>query len=166
MKPRLTALALCLALAALPGFAQTTPTTVSTTKRSALTNGSGSFALVKGTKLEVIARDGDKLVVKYRTSQGKVPVGDTDYPVEAVATESAEPVVPPAPVVAPTAVAKPAPAVTAKPATPPALNTTGQGQQPATNYGKAVQKAKQAAEANKSTHVDPTKGIMDEEPKK
>jgi hypothetical protein len=51
----------------------------------------------------------------------------------------------------------------AKTAAPPALSVDGK---PATNYGKAVQKAKQVTEANKGTHVDPTKEIMDEQPKK
>jgi hypothetical protein len=163
MKMRLAALAFCLALAAAPALAQTAPATVTTTKKSALAVGSGSFALIKGTKLEVVAREGDTLIVKLRSAQGKIPLADTDYPADAVAALPAEPVAP----AVQTAAATPAPkAAPAKTATPPALNTSGQGQQPITNYGKAVQKAKQAAESNKSTHVDPTKGIMDDEPKK
>lgn len=134
-------------------------TTVTTTKRSAVAIGNGSFALVKGTKLEVVSREGDMLVVKFRSSQGKIPLTDTDYKpgdaTEPVPAEAAP---------APASTAKKIPPEPAKP-TAPALNTSGQGQQPTTNYGKAVQKAKQASEAHKSSHVDPTKGVMDEEPK-
>ncbi len=164
MKPRLPTLALCLAFAVLPVLAPAAPTTVTTTKRSALAIGSGSFALVKGTKLEVVSREGDTLLVKFRAAQGKIPLADTDYPADAAEAAPAKPAAAPAPTVTATApAAKAAPPATP---TPPALNTSGQGQQPTTHYGKAVQKAKQATEANKSTHVDPTKGIMDEEPKK
>lgn len=152
---------------ALPALAA--PASVTTTKRTAVAIGNGSFALVKGTKLEVVAREGDMLLVKYRASQGKIPVADTDYPADATATEGTEPA-PAAPAAKPTpAVAKPAattPATStppAKAAPAPALDPMGK---PATNYGKAVQKAKQATEAHKSTHVDPTKGIMDDEPQK
>lgn len=163
MKFRLPLLVLGL-LAALPALAQP-PLTVTTTKKSALAIGNGSFALVKGTKLEVIAREGDTLIVKYRASQGKIPVADTDLPADAAvpgpaATAPATPVPaaqPAKPVVGPPA---------AKPVPPPALTTNPAGKQPTTNYGKAVQKAKQATEAHKSSHVDPTKDIMDDEPKK
>lgn len=170
MKPRPSLLLLGLLLAAVPAMAETAPasppTSVTTTKRSAVSVGSASYALVKGTKLEVVSRDGDKLVVKYHSAQGKIPLADTDYPPDAAASESAEETpAPAAPPAAATKPAKPAPAPAAKPATPPALNTSGQGQQPTSNYGKDVQKAKQVSEANKSTHVDPTKDIMDD-PKK
>jgi hypothetical protein len=160
MKFRLAALALL--LAALPAIVLATPSSVTTTKKSAVMIGGGSFALVKGTKLDVISREGDTLLVKFHSSQGKIPLADTDYPVDAT---PAEPAAETAAIVAPAPAKTVAAAEPAKTATPPALNTSGQGQQPATNYGKAVQKAKQAAEANKSTHVDPTKGIMDD-PKK
>ena len=140
------------------------PVTVTTVKKSTLTIGNGSFALVKGTKLEVVSRDGDMLIVKYRSSQGKITVADTDLPVD-VAIPDPVPTVPAAPPVAPA----PKPSVAATPATapakstPPALSVDGK---PTSHYGKAVQKAKQATEAHKGTHVDPTKDILDEEPKK
>ena len=164
MRSSIRRAAACVAVLVLTGALQGAPATVTTTKRSAIAIGNGSFALVKGTKLDVVSREGDFLVVKFRASQGKIPVTDTDYPVDSPETPAAEPVATPAP--APVAASKPVPPPTAQPATPPALNTTGQGAQPATHYGQAVQKAKQASEAHKSTHVDPTKGIMEEEPKK
>ena len=172
MKPRPSLLLLGLLLAAVPVMAETAPasppTSVTTTKRSAVSVGGASYALVKGTKLEVVSRDGDKLVVKYHSTQGKIPLADTDYPPDAAASESTEETPAPAPAAPPAAaakVAKPASAPAAKSATPPVLNTSGQGQQPTSNYGKDVQKAKQVSEANKSTHVDPTKDIIDD-PKK
>src|SRR4051812_41421171 len=88
MKTRLAVLAFCLALVA--AVAQTAPATITTTKKSALAVGSGSFALVKGTKLEVVTREGDALVVKFRSLQGKIPLADTDYPADAVAAQPAE----------------------------------------------------------------------------
>lgn len=163
MKFRLPLLAFGL-LAMLPVIAQSIPATATTTKKSAIAIGSGSFALVKGTKLEVIGREGDTLVVKYRAAQGKIPLADTDFPADAVlAAPVPATVVVPAPAAAATPSVKP---VAAQPATAPALTTSASGKQPATHYGKAVQKAKQATEAHKSTHVDPTKGIMDDEPAK
>ena len=138
------------------------PVHATTIGKSAIKIGNGSFALVKGTKLEVLGREGDNLIVKFRSMQGKIPLSETDYnpDTELPETAPAEP--------KPKAVLKPAtmPATT-KPATPapaapPALSIDGK---PATNYGKSVQKAKQVSEANKSTHVEPTKDIMAEQPK-
>jgi len=136
------------------------PVHATTIAKSAIKIGNGSFALVKGTKLEVLGREGDTLIVKFRSLQGKIPLAETDYNPDTQLPEAA-------PAAAAKAPVTPVPAVAAKPAapaaTPPALSVDGK---PATNYGKAVQKAKQASEANKSTHVDPTKEIMDEQPKK
>ena len=141
------------------------PVHATTITKSAIRIGNGSFALVKGTKLEVLGREGDFLIVKFRTMQGRIPLAETDF-----APDTELPEVAPAPVAAAKVPAKPAAPVTpavAKPAppapTPPALSLDGK---PATNYGKAVQKARQVTEANKGTHVDPTKDIMDEQPKK
>jgi hypothetical protein len=144
-------------MAAEPAAAPVHATTIA---RSAIRIGNGSFALTKGTKLEVLGREGDSLIVKFRSMQGKIPLAETDFD-PATEMPQATPVEP-----KPKAVQKPAlVAAETKPATPaapPALAIDGK---PATNYGKAVQKAKQAAEANKGTHVDPTKDIMDEQPK-
>ncbi len=133
------------------------PVQVTTITKSAIKIGNGSFALVKGTKLEVIGREGDQLIVKFRATQGKVPLAETDFNPASVLAESA----PSAASATPTA-NKPAVAPAAKPPTAPVLSVDGK---PTTNYGKAVQKAKQVSEANKGTHVDPTKDIMDESPK-
>ena len=141
------------------------PVHATTITKSAIKIGNGSFALVKGTKLEVLGREGDNLIVKFRSMQGKIPLTETDFDPE---TEMPQPTpVEPKPkaVLKPAAMpaaTKPATPATSAPATPPALSVDGK---PATNYGKAVQKAKQVSEANKSTHVEPTKDIMDEQPK-
>ena len=189
MKTRLLALlvlALPLsALVGLPAFAQQATTVqVTTVKRSAIQVGSSSFALVKGTKLEMIGREGKMLLVKYRTSQGKIPYADTDY-VLPEGEETEEPVAeePPAPVApakqpAPPASkpAAPLPAVAKQTAgqtpggqqsttVPPALSTNPSDKQPATNYGKAVQKARQVEQAHKEKLVNPTDEILDEKPK-
>lgn len=150
-------------LSALSLIAQTAPTHATTTKKSAVAIGSGSFTLVKGTKLEIVAREGDMLVVKYRSLQGRIPVADTDFPADGSPAEAAARPATPVPAAKATpVVTKPAaPTPPAKTAPPPALDPAGR---PATNYGKAVQKARQASESHKSTHVDPTKDILDEEP--
>jgi hypothetical protein len=170
MKTRLLSRLCLLGAFAVSAFAAepaATPVHATTITKSAIKIGNGSFALVKGTKLEVLGREGDNLIVKFRSTQGKIPLAETDYPTDTPlpATVPAAPT--PAVQTKPLpAVAKPvAPVATtpaAKAATPPALSVDGK---PATNYGKAVQKAKQVSEANKSTHVDPTKDIMDEQPK-
>lgn len=166
MKPRLLS-CLCFASAfvasAFSAEPAVAPVHATTIGKSAIKIGNGSFALVKGTKLEVVGREGDLLVVKFRSMQGKIPLAETDYDPDTTLPEvaPAEP--------KPKAVLKPAAAPAATkpaapaPATPPAPSLDGK---PATNYGKAVQKAKQASEANKGTHVDPTKDIMDEQPRK
>ena len=159
--------------------------TVTTVKRSAIQVGASSFALVKGTKLAVLGREGKMLLVKYRTSQGKIPYADTDYVLpEGEETDEAAVEEPPAPV-APTK--QPAPPAS-KPAAPAALpavakQTAGQtpgGQQPTTvppppalsldqkptsTYGKMVQKAKQAEQAHNDKLVKPADEILDEKPK-
>ncbi len=171
MKTRLLALlVLALPLTAFPAAPaeKTEPLpTVTTVKRSAIQVGSSSFALVKGTKLEVLGREGKMLLVKYRTSQGKIPSADTDYVLpEGEETQEEVAEEPPAP--APVAPAKPAapapkPAPAPKASPPPALSLD---QKPATNYGKAVQKARQVEQAHKDKLVNPTDEILDEKPKK
>lgn len=168
MKPRLFS-CLCLVGAIATVAFSTEPAAVpvhaTTITKSAIKIGGGSFALVKGTKLEVLGREGDLLVVKFRSTQGRIPLAETDFDPATELPEAAA-VAPAAPVVkkpAAPAVTKPAAPAPVTPATPPALAVDGK---PATNYGKAVQKAKQVTEANKATHVEPTKDIMDEQPKK
>lgn len=165
MKPRLFS-CLCLvgaiATVAFSAEPAVVPVHATTITKSAIKIGGGSFALVKGTKLEVLGREGDLLVVKFRSTQGRIPLAETDFDPATELPEAAA-VAPAAPVVrkpAAPAVTKSAPPA---PPTPPALAVDGK---PATNYGKAVQKAKQVTEANKATHVEPTKDIMDEQPKK
>lgn len=190
MKTRLLTL-LCAVLALSPlsaapaGKAEPNPT-VTTTKRSAIKVGNSSFALVKGTKLEVLGRAGKELIVKYRTSQGKIPYADTDYllpegeePEEASAAEPPAPPVPAKPVAPPSP--KPTPAAPVVKTPPPALSldqirqatagtdpvpTAVGNRAPATNYGKAVQKAKQVEQAHKDKLVNPTDEILGEPAKK
>lgn len=171
-----------------PGGQQSATVQVTTVKRSAIQVGKSSFALVKGTKLEVLGREGKMLLVKYRTSQGKIPYADTDYVLSeeeqaeeeeaaAESTTTPPPVTPAKPDAPPPPKTAPLPAVakqtagqtpggqqpTTVPTTPPALSLD---QKPATNYGKAVQKAKQVEQAHKDKLVNPTDEILDEKPKK
>lgn len=160
------------AFAAEPAAAPVHATTIT---KSAIKIGNGSFALVKGTKLEVLGREGDTLIVKFRSGKGKIPLAETDFdpdtelpevaPKTPVVSKPAAPAAASAPTPAPAVVKPVTPVVAtpaAKPATPPALSVDGK---PVSTYGKAVQKAKQVTETQKSTRVDPTKDIMDDEPK-
>lgn len=163
MKSRLFAL-LCalpvLVLSADP--AATAPVTATTLKKSNVTVGSAILPLTPGTKLEVLGREGDALVVKFRSTKGKVPLADTDYD---PATVLPEPAAPEKPATKASSAAAATPAAKPAPSAPPALNTSATGAQPSSNYGKSVQKAKQATESSKSNRVDPTKDIMDEKQK-
>lgn len=187
MKTRLFVLLFALlafdAFAAAPADKAEPNPTVTTTKRSAIKVGNSSFALVKGTKLEMLGREGKDLIVKYRTSQGKIPYADTDYVLseeeraeeeaaaeEAAAQAPAKPATPPAPaapartVAAPVAKPAPAPAaVSAAKTPPPALAVDGK---PTSNYGKMVQKAKQAEQAHQDKLVKPSDEILEEKPRK
>lgn len=161
MNSRLVALFVCavaLAFAAEPAAPAAALPTAKTLKKSNVTVGSAIVPLTPGTKLEILGREGDALIVKFRSTKGKVPLADTDFdPATALPEVASLPA--PAPAAPAASAVKPSAPV------PPALNTSGTGQQPATNYGKAVQKAKQVTETQKSTRVDPTKEIMDEKPK-
>ena len=167
MKTRLLVV-LSLALATLLYAAADKPVPVTTVKKSAIAIGNGSFALVKGTKLEVIGREGDHLIVKFRSTQGKIPLTDTDYDPETPLPEPVLAVTPPKAVVKPAVPAPAAPAATpavaptAKAAIPPALSVDGK---PASTYGKAVQKAKQVEQAHKEKLVQTADEILDEKPK-
>jgi hypothetical protein len=155
MKLRLLTACFTLAsLAAADPAAATSPLTATTVKKSTVTVGSAILPLTPGTRLEVLGREGDSLIIKFRSTKGRVPLGDTDFN-------------PATPLPEPTSPAVPVPAKPAAKAPPPAtLNPSSTSPQPATNYGKAVQKAQQATEARKSNLVDPTKDILDETPKR
>ena len=172
MKIRLLILAAVLALPSLRAAPADKPEpnpTVLTTKRSAIQVGNSSFALVKGTKLEVLGREGKLLLVKYRASQGKIPYADTDYAVPEGEETEEQPAEEPAAPVAPVKPAAPKPAPTAAAsapapkAAPPALSLD---QKPASNYGKMVQKAKQVEAAHNDKLVKPADEITDAPAKK
>jgi outer membrane biosynthesis protein TonB len=147
-----------------PGGQPAAVVQVTTIKRSAVKVGNSAFALVKGTKLEVLGREGKDLIVKYRTSQGKIPYADTDYVLseeEQAEVEEAAATPPPATPAKPPATPAPKPTTVKTP--PPALSVD---KKPASNYGKMVQKAKQAEQAHNDKLVKPADEILDEKPKK
>ena len=57
----------------------TAPVVVTTIKRTTVRVGNVSLPLNEGSRLEVLGREGDSLLVKFRTSKGKVPARDTDF---------------------------------------------------------------------------------------
>lgn len=101
------------AFSAEPAAASMHATTIT---KSAIKIGNGSFALVKGTKLEILGREGDTLIVRFRSTQGKIPLAETDFPADALLPEATP--VAAAPAAAATAPVKPTAPVT--PASVPA----------------------------------------------
>ena len=149
------------------------PATVSATtvKKSAITLDFGAVALPKGTRLEVLGKEGDYLLVRFRSARGKILLTDTDFdpttPVKETSRTPAKDKPATLPVEAKQSTGQtPGGQKPATAATPPALSTNPLDQQPTTNYGKMVQKAKAAEEAHKDKLVDPANEVLDEKPKK
>ena len=134
-----------------------------TVKKSAIALDNGSIALPKGTRVEVVGKEGDYLLVKFRSIRGKMLLADTDFdpatPVKEIARM-------PLPVDAKQSTGQTGGPPTTGRATPPALSTNPLDQQPTTNYGKMVQKAKTAEQAHKDKLVEPTNDVPDVKPKK
>ena len=104
-------------------------------------------SLKPGTVVELIARDEVEATIKYRNLTGKIPADrlqDAKSVPAAKATSSSKPAA---------AAKSAAPAPTAKSAPPPAAAAPARA--PQTNYGKAVQKAKDSAEAHEKNLVRP-----------
>lgn len=152
---------LFLLLAAVAVHAQNPTATITAETKMELTKGKGSVLLKAGTAVDVVSRDGDSIVVVYRKIQGRVPLAKTDFKGEAPAA-AAEPAQeqPKAGSPAPANAAPQAKPAEAKPAAP-----AGGRDAPATNYGKAVKKARDNAAKNKETLVDPANEVIDS-PKK
>lgn len=166
MKTRFIAallLALSLCTIARPADAPQPAAVFATTlKKSAIAFDKGAFTLPKGTRLEVLGKDGDYLLVQFRSARGKILLADTDFDPATPVKETAR-----TPVTAATAkpstaeVKQPAPA----PTIAPALSTNPADPQPTTNYGKMVQKAKTVEEAHKDKVVDPANEVLEEKKK-
>ncbi len=93
-----------------------------------------AISLKAGTVVELIAREGDTVTIKYKDLTGKIPASKLEEP-KAAAAKPAEP--------------KPKEDKPDAPARPPE-----------TTYGKAVQKAKDNAKAHEKNVVKPTDEIM------
>ena len=103
------------------------------------------MSLKAGTVVELITRDGADVTIKYRNLTGKIPATKLEEP-KASATAAA-----PKPNEEKSSEKKPAESkpAEAKPANPPQ-----------TNYGKAVQKAKDNAAAHDKNVVKPTDEVL------
>jgi hypothetical protein len=130
-----------LLLAAIPLLAE--PVTV---RESVILKAERAVISVKaGTEVELIARDGDTVTIRYRNVTGKISaskLAEVTAPVAPAKAEAKQPVA-----IKP-AGAKPAATVPARP--------------PQTTYGKAVQKAKDNAAAHDKNAVKPTDEILKE----
>jgi hypothetical protein len=115
-----------------------------------------------GTEVELIARDGDTVTIKYHNVTGKIPARKLAAPADATEAPKAAGPKP--------AETKPAATVPSTPlpadAKPSAGQTPGLPQQttvpkpPQTTYGKAVQKAKDNAAAHDKNAVKPADEIL------
>ncbi len=89
-------------------------------------------ALKAGTVVELIAREGDTITIKYKDLTGKIPASKLEEPKGA----------------------------TAKPAEAKPKDEPASARPPQTTYGKAVQKAKDNVKASEKNLVKPTDEIM------
>lgn len=102
------------------------------------------LSIKPGTEVELVARDGDTVTIRYRNVTGKIPAGklaDAAKPAAAEPSKAAE--------------KKASPAEAEKPSPPPKSP-------PQTGYGKAVQKAKDNTAARDKNAVKPTDEILKE----
>lgn len=95
-----------------------------------------AISLKAGTEVELIARDGDTVTVRYRNVTGKIPASKLEGETKTAGAPKAEE----------KKTAEDKPAAPARP--------------PQTMYGKAVQKAKDNAAAHEKNAVKPTDEIM------
>jgi hypothetical protein len=128
-----------------------------TVKQPALLRSGRNVVSVKaGAIVELIARDGAEITIKYRDVTGKIPASkldepETPPPVAAPAAEKKSAAKPsPRKPGQPPPQAKPAVPAPAKPANPPQ-----------TMYGKAVQKAKENAAAHDRNVVKPADEVLE-----
>jgi hypothetical protein len=125
-----------------------------------VTRGKGSIVLKAGTVVEVVSKDGDNLGVVYRNITGFVPAAKTDFkgevPVGVPALAKPETISKSSPEVKPAPVAKPA---DPKPSEEkPAVSAPRED--PTTNYGKMVKKARDNEAKHKENLVDPVDGAI------
>ena len=121
-----------------------------TLKQSVVLKSDRSIVSLKpGTVVELVSRDGNEVTIKYRNLTGKIPASKLEAAKPTAAGEAK-----------PTAVAEAKPseetkaekkAPEAKPANPPQ-----------TNYGRAVQKAKDNAASHDKNLVKPTDEVLKE----
>jgi hypothetical protein len=103
------------------------------------------LSIKPGTEVELVARDGDTVTIRYRNVTGKIPAGKLADAAKPAAAE------------APKVVGKETlPAEAEKPSPPPPKSP------PQTGYGKAVQKAKDNTAARDKNAVKPTDEILKE----
>jgi pyruvate/2-oxoglutarate dehydrogenase complex dihydrolipoamide acyltransferase (E2) component len=116
-----------------------------TLRQSAMLKADRSIVSLKpGTVVELVARDGDKLTIKYKNLTGTISADKIEEP------KAAEPAKSEAP----------KPAEPKAKETPPSAEAPPAKQPPTTNYGKAVQKAKDNAAAHDKNIAKPTDEVM------
>ena len=102
-------------------------------RQSAMLKTARSAVSIKaGTVVELIARDGDTLTIKYKDLTGKIPAAKLEEPKSA----------------------------TGKPTEAKPKDDSAPVRPPQTNYGKAVQKAKDSVKEHDKNVVKPTEEIL------
>lgn len=110
-----------------------------------------AISVKPGTEVELVARDGDSVTIRYRNVTGKIPASKLAEAAKPVAAAETPKPVP--------AEAKPSAGQT--PGLPP-QTTMPAVRSPQTTYGKAVQKAKDNAAAHDKNVAKPADEILKE----
>ncbi len=112
-----------------------------TLRQSVMLKAERSIVSIKaGTAVELVAREGDKVTIKYKNMTGTITADKLEEP---KVTEAPKPVEP--------AKAK---------ETPPPAEAPPAARPPQTTYGKAVDKAKDSAKAHDKNLAKPTDEVM------
>jgi hypothetical protein len=147
--------------------AEPLPATVTAETKLEMGKGKSSVLLKPGSKVNVVGKEGDFLIVIYRNIQGFVPQAKTDFkgdvpkattPAPSQTTDGQGSETPKAPIAKPTETkptgTKPVEATSA-PAKPVPPSAPAK-REPTTNYGKMVKMAQDNVAKHEETMVDPT----------
>jgi len=137
-------------------YAEALTATVTESAKMEVTRGKGTIILKPGTVIEVVGKEGDNLSVVYRNITGVVPASKTDF-------KGTAPTVVPAAASAATGVSRSSGETSMPPTVkgpdPKSVEAKGSApanpENPTSNYGKMVKKARDNVEKHKENLVDP-----------
>lgn len=135
------------AFVATVGRAQALTAKIIAPTKMELTKGKGTILLSPGTEVDVVSQEGGSLTVFFRKVAGVVPLAQTDFkgevPKTVQATSAPQPTAP---------AAKEKPAAPSPAERPPAASSSTEN--PSSNYGKMLKKARDNEAKHKENLVD------------